>query len=82
MLFSEISYTCVCRESLAKLLKAMCCKRKSLLVLQQVIFFSHWYLKGESDLLHYLHMRFTKFIVGMLSENDFYPLWEKIYTFF
>jgi hypothetical protein len=27
-------------------------------------------------------MKFAKSIRGMLSENDFYPLWEKIYTFF
>jgi len=38
-------------------------------------------LKGENGLLRNLQMKFTKFIVRMLSENYFYPLWEKIYTF-
>jgi hypothetical protein len=80
MLFSEISY--ICHESLAKFLKALCSTRKRLLVLQQVVCCYHWDLKGESELLRNLQMKFTKFIVGMLSENDFYPLWEKIYTFF
>jgi len=79
MLFSEISYKCFCRESIAKLLQALCCKRKSLLVLQQVIFCYHWDLRDESYLPRNLQLKFTKFIVGMLSENDFYPLWEKIY---
>ena len=79
MLFSERSY--VGRESIAKLLKALCSKRKSLLVLQQVVCCYHWDLKGESDLLGNLQKKFTKFFVGMLSENDFYPLWENIYFF-
>jgi hypothetical protein len=35
MLFNEMSY--ICRESLAKLLKALYSKRKSLVVLQQVV---------------------------------------------
>jgi hypothetical protein len=72
MLFSEISY--ICRESLAKLLKALCSKRERVLVLEQLVCCYHWDLKGESDLLRILQMKFAKSIRGMLSENDFYPL--------
>ena len=72
MRFSEISY--ICLESLAKLINALCSKGKSLLVLQQVVCCYRWDLKGEGDLLRNLKMKFTNFIVGMLSKNDFYPL--------
>jgi len=79
MLFSEMGY--VCRESLAKLIKALCCKVKSLLVLHQVVCCYHWDLKGEGYPLRNLRMKFTNFIVGMLSENYFYPYEKKIYTY-
>ena len=64
----------VCRESLAKLIKALCSKMKILLVLHQVVCCYHWDLKGEGDPLRNLKMKFSNFIVGMLSENDFFPL--------